>query len=146
MKSCQCQFNKFNRMSGQLWLQYHRCPQRGTTVPSARSMPCLCPSPSSLMTQSASTEPAWTAGMSSCGCSKVKKKRGPTAHCVSADNWFTHTQVLYLILILYKLPQSQGHSLVGLIFHIQQTRNDCWHRSHIFVTCQIKHLWLNHMK
>lgn len=45
------------------------------------------------------------------------KKGGPTAHCMSADNWFTHTKVLYFIL--YKLPQSQGHSLVGLLSDFQ---------------------------
>lgn len=74
MKSCQWQFNKCGRTSGQVWLEYfHRRPQRGSMKPSARSPSCHYPSPSSLMTQSACTEPAWTTRTSSWGCWKVNQ-------------------------------------------------------------------------
>lgn len=90
MKSCRCRFNKFSRTSSHLWLQYHRRPQSGTMEPSARSTPCLCPSPLIRAIQSTSTEPAWTTGTSSCGCSKViradKDKKGAAAHCSPAED------------------------------------------------------------
>lgn len=57
-----------------------------------------------------------------------------TVSCSRLSNWDTDV----LDLILYKLPVSRETTT------FKKLENDCWRR-HIFVTYQIKHLWLNHM-
>lgn len=73
MRCCQCQLNKCSKMSSQFRLQYQIDPLRGTMEPLTKSMHCPCPSPSSLMTLSASTGPAWITETSSSGCSKLSE-------------------------------------------------------------------------